>query len=827
MDNLKNLSDDELIDIFKKASPVYKPPSIVAGLAGDAKGYYQSLHEPTEPATSAKDFATRVLPESIGKTTVGMVEYPYHLAKSFTDPLLTKKPLSGMQDALLSNIDAIARGTGEPIGLYGLKALKERWLSDPVGSALGVMPLLSGLKLKKVKPILEEHAKTGKRLSEIIDISPETIDKHIRRKSTEELINIVEQNKPIEAEQSIGEYSPTIKESQPKQTPRDPSKEARITGVPKSEIDVGKSELDIAKAKTIQDEMSHPNYNKYGDVKELYYGRVYDLRFANPDDITNINKYIAKNYKELGLNKDANTTNPKVMMRVLDKRVGDYAGVIGSDGKYYPSELMFGKEFIEEPKGVIERGQGQGYGQAETRQVAAQPETRILPEEQPAIPASQPEAPPAIAATPPVTTPVIKESLTEKTDAPSLREKIGEMHDLSFQIVDNKDLAQSLNKKDADLVYGIADGLTEKFIMDRINGRTSLQAMLDWPPGKLEKLVDDNIDELKTILKQKPAIKESLTTEPAVISGLKEPGSKPEPVAIEGLNITKNGNAVGFTKDGHTVTVGYKPNSKTWYVVTVEDTGKTQLPINEFSRNFPTKEDAGQYAAGIVDYNKTKEKAWWDTSDLKPIKKLEIITSLKEPVSKPYGEVKPVKTKPYPLRVPGLNNVVEGEYQGKPYHTDGNMILLSKPKIKPKDFKQVTEEQKTSMQNVLGDFLKSNEELHTINKITFQSFGKSAILSDNPIKKANKDSMVVVHLNTGDVSTTINQDYYNYVKKHYPDAEFRISKELESPVLVYNNNEVVGAVMPLNEESRIKSPSVDIKETPELYRNGAIVDSSN
>ena len=109
MGQLEEMSTKELIDLVNKNEPGYKPPSMIAGLAQDAGDYYRSLHEPTEPATSVKDFATRVLPQSLGKTTVGAVEYPYHLAKSFTDPLLTKKPLSGMSEALYSNVEGLVR----------------------------------------------------------------------------------------------------------------------------------------------------------------------------------------------------------------------------------------------------------------------------------------------------------------------------------------------------------------------------------------------------------------------------------------------------------------------------------------------------------------------------------------------------------------------------------------------------------------------------------------------------------------------------------------------------------------------------------------------
>lgn len=76
------------------------------------------------------------------------------------------------------------------------------------------------------------------------------------------------------------------------------------------------------------------------------------------------------------------------------------------------------------------------------------------------------------------------------------------MHRLVFGIIDNvkwEKLSKKLSDNKLDNIYAIADGLTEKFVLDRINGTTSLEQMIKWTPEKLEKLIDNNIKELKKI----------------------------------------------------------------------------------------------------------------------------------------------------------------------------------------------------------------------------------------------------------------------------------------------------------------------------------------
>jgi Large polyvalent protein associated domain 22 len=145
-----------------------------------AKDYYKYLHTATEKPTGVVDFLTRVVPESISKTTVGLVEFPYNLTKSITDAVgKDVKHLFSADDtelprnldkALYGILEGFARFSGEPLGVYGLGKAIEKWSTDPAGSALGVAPLIHGIV---------ETAKASKlRLR-----SPEQFKEHVKAAS--------------------------------------------------------------------------------------------------------------------------------------------------------------------------------------------------------------------------------------------------------------------------------------------------------------------------------------------------------------------------------------------------------------------------------------------------------------------------------------------------------------------------------------------------------------------------------------------------------------------------------------------------------------------
>lgn len=90
----------------------------------------------------------------------------------------------------------------------------------------------------------------------------------------------------------------------------------------------------------------------------------------------------------------------------------------------------------------------------------------------------------------------------------SMQDKMIKMHMIAFEIekimtdsnrigIDESNI--KLSDDEIDLLYCIIDGLTEKYIMDRVTGHCSLQAMLDNPIEKLENIIDIKIVELLKI----------------------------------------------------------------------------------------------------------------------------------------------------------------------------------------------------------------------------------------------------------------------------------------------------------------------------------------
>lgn len=127
---------------------------------GFFEGYYRYLHEKPERAKGFKDWLTRVVPNSISRTAIGVMEFPYHAIKSFSDPLvgLAEDTIKAKETAYVNKrvgeigkatwdiVDGMSRFFGEPIGLYGWEKLKDKWLADPAAAVLGVTPTVKGLK---------------------------------------------------------------------------------------------------------------------------------------------------------------------------------------------------------------------------------------------------------------------------------------------------------------------------------------------------------------------------------------------------------------------------------------------------------------------------------------------------------------------------------------------------------------------------------------------------------------------------------------------------------------------------------------------------------
>ena len=153
-------------------------------LWGSIKEYYNYLHEPTEKPKNSKDFWTRVVPESVSKTTVGALEFIPKLINQTSETfgnaldLATSGHIDEANEQLKKvpheTIEGIARFAGEPFGVFGSKAFKDKWSTDPAGALLGVASIISPvLRKAKVKAGVAEEFRDLSKSAEEVKTTPE------------------------------------------------------------------------------------------------------------------------------------------------------------------------------------------------------------------------------------------------------------------------------------------------------------------------------------------------------------------------------------------------------------------------------------------------------------------------------------------------------------------------------------------------------------------------------------------------------------------------------------------------------------------------------
>jgi len=88
----------------------------------------------------------------------------------------------------------------------------------------------------------------------------------------------------------------------------------------------------------------------------------------------------------------------------------------------------------------------------------------------------------------------------------SLKEKVGYMNHLGIKLADLIDAGKidynKLTDKESELIYAVADGLSEEYIMRNIEGRCSIKSMLDNSLEKLEIYVNNKIEGLTAIFEK-------------------------------------------------------------------------------------------------------------------------------------------------------------------------------------------------------------------------------------------------------------------------------------------------------------------------------------
>jgi len=88
----------------------------------------------------------------------------------------------------------------------------------------------------------------------------------------------------------------------------------------------------------------------------------------------------------------------------------------------------------------------------------------------------------------------------------SLKEKVGYMNHLGLKLADLIDAGKidynKLTDKESELIYTVADGLSEDYIIRNITGQCSLKSMLENSLEVLENYVDNKIQGLTAIFEK-------------------------------------------------------------------------------------------------------------------------------------------------------------------------------------------------------------------------------------------------------------------------------------------------------------------------------------
>ena len=104
-------------------------------------------------AQSVAEYIARTIPYSAGSLIRGIITFPYEAGKLIYEKAKEESKAGGpaqipvgIAKGIWENIEGLSRFIGEPIGVYGIQRLKERWYLDPIGSIVGILPLFKGLK---------------------------------------------------------------------------------------------------------------------------------------------------------------------------------------------------------------------------------------------------------------------------------------------------------------------------------------------------------------------------------------------------------------------------------------------------------------------------------------------------------------------------------------------------------------------------------------------------------------------------------------------------------------------------------------------------------
>ena len=316
--------------------------------------------------------------------------------------------------------------------------------------------------------------------------------------------------------------------------------------------------------------------------------------------------------------------------------------------------------------------------------------------------------------------------------------------------------------------------------------------------GPLDKKAVQAIN--REALKKPKAGKKVVPVTPAVEEEVAEHNGEPATKAETG-DILKD--AKKEAKDE-----GVTPAEQKTYLLSEIDKGLKEAPSEAELEGVPPR-----------DYGRVKIEVPGDgTFDI--INTKEALTEFKSLVKKnfPGKEAakrvtrKHVLPKPTAGKAKALKDVRQGVYEGKPYHTDGHVILLTTPILKPTQVKDSRWEDKPTIEaDTIKDLIpKGGDKVTNVEFVGYEK-GENQSISKLPIPDLREDKRFTgapkARLISEKGEVYIGQEYYNYVIRHFPNATFYTTDEV-SPVLVKDGKKTVGIVMPI----RIEDVEVGVKE---------------
>ncbi len=159
-------------------------------------------------------------------------------------------------------------------------------------------------------------------------------------------------------------------------------------------------------------------------------------------------------------------------------------------------------------------------------------------------------------------------------------------------------------------------------------------------------------------------------------------------------------------------------------------------------------------------------------------------------------------------KVKAIPDMVESA-KGLGWHSNGHFLVKGEPKIPPKSYSEREPLNQKGVDQVLSAAKKAKPR--PVEKVEFVQSGeidkvggKHEAISDKPIPEVEGTNYSYVRL-TGKSGNEVyvDQNYYLYMMKHFPDAKAFVALE-ENPAMFKSGGEIVGLIMPIRTNEGVR-----------------------